>query len=106
LTRDEQKQITEFVERAVNGAEGVCPAPMDIEADAIIRALFVRNPAAAYRVTMLAIRQARELEAQRTEISETKRQSRLGWLRSLLRKRAQRGRQNFSIVNLRRDAKG
>jgi hypothetical protein len=29
---------------------------MDVEADAIIRALFVRNPDAAYRMTMLAMR--------------------------------------------------
>ena len=28
---------------------------MDLEADAIIRALFVRNPDAAYRITVLAM---------------------------------------------------
>jgi hypothetical protein len=65
VTREEQKSITEFIGRAVNGADGAPLPPMDIEADAIIRALFVRNPEAAYRVTMLAIRMARELDARR-----------------------------------------
>jgi len=106
VTRDEQKQITEFVERAVRGAEGASPPPMDIEADAIIRALFVRNPAAAYRITMLALGQARELEVQRTEMSEAKRQQHLGWLARLLKKRQARGHQPFSVARLRRDANG
>jgi hypothetical protein len=51
VTRDEQKAITEFVDRAVGGIQ----PPMDIEADAIIRALFARNPDAAYRITKLAM---------------------------------------------------
>ncbi len=51
MTRDEQKAITEFVDRAVSGIQ----PPMDIEADAIIRALFARNPDAAYRITKLAM---------------------------------------------------
>jgi hypothetical protein len=65
VTREEQKTIIEFVCRAVNGANETAPPPMDIEADAIIRALFVRNPEAAYRVTMLAINMASELETLR-----------------------------------------
>lgn len=36
---------------------------MDVEADAIIRALFVRNPDAAYRVTMLAMSLSAQIEA-------------------------------------------
>jgi hypothetical protein len=51
VTRDEHKAIIEFIERTVNGVQ----PPMDIEADAIIRALFKRNPDAAYRITMLAM---------------------------------------------------
>jgi hypothetical protein len=63
MNRDEQKQILALVDRAVNGTPASPVRPMDVEADAIIRALFVRNPEAAYRVTMLAIAQAQELEA-------------------------------------------
>ncbi len=51
MNRDEQKAITQFIEGAIGGDA----PPMDVEADAIIRALFVRNPEAAYRVTMLAM---------------------------------------------------
>lgn len=51
VTREEHQTILAFIERAVGGEQ----PPMDIEADAIIRALFVRNPEAAYRVTMLAM---------------------------------------------------
>lgn len=40
------------------------PGPLDVEADAIIRAYFVRNPDAAYRVTMLAMELARCRQAQ------------------------------------------
>jgi hypothetical protein len=58
MTREEQRQITEFVERAVTSSPASPLPPLDVEADAIIRALFVRNPDAAYRMTMLAIGQA------------------------------------------------
>ena len=51
MTKDEHKAIIEFVARAVGDEQ----PPMDVEADAIIRALFVRNPDAAYRMTMLAM---------------------------------------------------
>ncbi len=40
---------------------------MDVEADAIIRALFVRNPDAAYRVTMLAMSLLATAEAPRPQ---------------------------------------
>jgi hypothetical protein len=86
LTRDEQKTITEFVDRAVHGAPGAALPPLDIEADAIIRALFVRNPEAAYRVTMLAIGQARELEARGAELAETRARMRESWFRRLFRR--------------------
>jgi hypothetical protein len=86
VTRDEQKTITEFVDRAVHGAPGAALPPLDIEADAIIRALFVRNPEAAYRVTMLAIGQARELDARGAELAETRARMRESWLRRLFRR--------------------
>jgi hypothetical protein len=86
LTRDEQKMITEFLHRAVHGAPGAALPPLDIEADAIIRALFVRNPEAAYRVTMLAIGQARELDAGRAALAETHARIREGWFWRLFRK--------------------
>jgi hypothetical protein len=86
VTRDEQKLITEFLLRAVHGAPGAALPPLDIEADAIIRALFVRNPEAAYRVTMLAIAQARELDARGAELAETHARMRDPWFRRLFRK--------------------
>ena len=61
MTRDQQKSITEFVARTAN----VGDTELDVEADAIIRALFVRNPDAAYRMTMLAMAQEQELSARR-----------------------------------------
>jgi hypothetical protein len=72
MNREEQKQILDFIERAVKGRAGAALQPMDLEADAIIRARFVRNPEAAYRVTMLAMSLEAELEAmrERTEIIE------------------------------------
>ncbi len=86
MTRDEQKTITEFVDRAVHGAPGAELPPLDVEADAIIRALFVRNPEAAYRITMLAIGQARELEARGAELAETHARMSESWFRRLFRK--------------------
>jgi len=69
MNREEQKQILGFVERAVTGDPGSAMAPMDLEADAIIRALFVRNPEAAYRITKLAMTLERELAAARAAAS-------------------------------------
>ena len=51
MTPHEQKSIIEFIQSIVTADQ----PPMDYEADAIIRALFVRNPDAAYRVTVLAM---------------------------------------------------
>lgn len=75
MNRDEQKQIIEFIERAAGTSLDAVKATIDVEADAIIRALFVRNPDAAYRVTMLAMRQEQELEWLQTQqcgVSEPK----------------------------------
>jgi hypothetical protein len=51
MTQEEHKAILAFIQGAVTDVQ----APMDVEADAIIRALFKRNPDAAYRVTVLAM---------------------------------------------------
>ncbi len=51
MTREQHQAILAFIEQTVSGDL----PPMDVEADAIIRALFVRNPDAAYRMTMLAM---------------------------------------------------
>ncbi len=79
MTKDEHKAIIEFVARAVGGEQ----PPMDVEADAIIRALFVRNPDAAYRMTMLAMRLAAAAAA--VEPAETAR--RKHWLAALFERR-------------------
>ncbi len=61
MNRDEQRQILEFIDRTVtNHASSPLP-PLDVEADAIIRAQFVRRAEAAYRMTMLAMEQAAQL---------------------------------------------
>ena len=57
---------------------------MDVEADAIIRALFVRNPDAAYRVTMLAMSLLETAEAQRPQDLPRHR----GWFSTLFDKRS------------------
>jgi len=54
VTRDEHKAILAFIDYAMGGDQ----SPMDLEADAIIRAIFKRNPDAAYRMTMLAMASA------------------------------------------------
>jgi hypothetical protein len=82
LTRDEQKSITQLISRAVTGLDGAALPPLDIEADTIIRALFVRYPEAAYRVTMLAVGLAQQLEMQRQQQEEA--QARKNWLSRLL----------------------
>ncbi len=57
---------------------------MDVEADAIIRALFVRNPDAAYRVTMLAMSLLASAETQRApDLPRHK-----GWFSTLFDKRS------------------
>jgi hypothetical protein len=55
---------------------------MDVEADAIIRALFVRNPDAAYRVTMLAMGLSRQLR----ERTEAKMPVRKSWFANFMKR--------------------
>ncbi len=85
MTREEHRQITEFFTLALHGKDVGPPAPMDFEAEAIIRALFVRNPEAVYRITMLAVAQARELQMLRGQVEAA--QCRKTWLARLFRKR-------------------
>lgn len=56
MTREEHMDILAFFDRVINSAD----VAVDVEADAIIRAMFKRNPDAAYHVTKLAM----ELAAQ------------------------------------------
>jgi hypothetical protein len=86
LTRDQQKSITEFIELAAKPPDSAPKAPIDVEADAIIRALFVRNPEAAYRMTMLAMAQVEELAKVKTELDDERRSFRGTWLSRLLKR--------------------
>jgi hypothetical protein len=80
VTRDQHKAIIAFIS-AITGGE---QPPMDVEADAIIRALFVRNPDAAYRVTMLAMSLVASAETQRPpDLPRHK-----GWFSTLFDKRS------------------
>ena len=51
MTREEHMDILAFFDRVMSSAD----ATVDVEADAIIRALFKRNPDAAYHMTKLAM---------------------------------------------------
>lgn len=48
----EHKAILTFLDKMLRDA---AEEPLDLEADAIIRAYFKRNPEAAYRITKLAM---------------------------------------------------
>ncbi len=103
MTREEQKSITSFIELAVKPVAIAQKAPFDVEADAIIRALFVRNPEAAYRVTMLAMAQAEALTRMKAELDEERKSFRRNWLSRLLKKpdslrRSQRRDPRFSLI--------
>lgn len=88
MNRDEQKQILALIDRALNGTAASTIRAMDVEADAIIRALFVRNPEAAYRVTMLAVSQAQEIEALQGALDAPDRTAAQGLLARFFSKRA------------------
>lgn len=91
MTREEHRNIIAFIEAAVR-RDDAAQAPLDVEADAIIRALFVRNPDAAYRVTRLAMAQREELDRMKAELTETREKAGENWLSRLLNKRDRRGR--------------
>ncbi len=67
------------MERAVGGIQ----PPIDIEADAIIRALFARNPDAAYRITKLAMALS-DAQAAKTESFDLPRRNALGYPKTWL----------------------
>ena len=74
-----------------------------MEADAIIRAFFVRNPEAAYRITLLAMAQAEQLAAMSPESPEpveAKPNFRQGWLARLLKKNQTQDRKRRSDPRL------
>jgi hypothetical protein len=83
MNRDEQRQITALIDRALTDDSVASAGVMDVEADAIIRALFVRNPQAAYRVTKLAIMQSEEIERLRATLAALSQARRSGWLTRL-----------------------
>ncbi|MDE2318366.1 MAG: hypothetical protein KGK02_01550 [Rhodospirillales bacterium] len=76
VTRQEHQNILTFLETVLKSAH----RPIDLEADAIIRAYLKRNPDAAYRLTMMAM----ELVGSRDIGTHTK-PKRRGWLPVLLR---------------------
>lgn len=86
MTRDEHRNIIAFINAAVQPGDAQAVAPLDVEADAIIRALFVRNPDAAYRVTMLAMAQREELAALRAELVVANSETGKSWFSRLLQK--------------------
>jgi hypothetical protein len=85
MNRDEQKQIIDLIDRAVKRVQDGTNEPMDVEADAIIRALFVRNPEAAYRVTMLALEQANEIARLQVQLADLRLSQRSGLLSRLFK---------------------
>ncbi len=83
MTRDEHREIIAFIDEAVRQDDAT--APLDVEADAIIRALFVRNPEAAYRVTKIAMAQRDELTALKAELADMYDEAGKNWLSRLLK---------------------
>lgn len=71
VTRQEHKSILEFLEETLNRSV----EPLDVEADAIIRAYFKRHPDAAYHITKLAMNLSAPLP-----VDEPKRR---GWFSAL-----------------------
>jgi hypothetical protein len=70
--------ILSFIDRATGGEQ----APVDVEAETIIRAYFKRNPEAAYRVTKLAMALAAKLETAPPQQPQPK-----NWLLALIDRR-------------------
>ncbi len=89
MTRDEQKLITTFVIAATAATE----PELDVEADAIIRALFVRHPEAAYRITLLAMTQQASLAAVKPNAAVLPARGMQGWLANRLKRFERQTRQ-------------
>ena len=77
VTHEEHMSILSFLGRAMSGEQEA----VDVEADAIIRAFFKRNPDAAYHVTKLAMALAKQPQP-RSALSKSR-----NWLASLLERR-------------------
>lgn len=72
---------------------------MDVEADAIIRALFKRNPDAAYRVTMLAMSLAgAQAQGEHAPVEYDPAPRGRGWLAGLFERREQPVRRNEPVI--------
>jgi hypothetical protein len=89
MTREEHKAILALLEQCVDAGQ----QPVDVEADAIIRAFFVRNPEAAYRVTMLAL--SGHEPAAEAEIPVRRR----SWLSAILEKRERLESSQHEVVS-------
>ncbi len=83
MTRDQHRAILAFIERMTGGVQ----PPIDVEADAIIRALFKRNPDLAYRMTMLAMSLSPPAEVRSRVEGQDEEPPRRGWLAGLFDKR-------------------
>ncbi|MGE4481381.1 hypothetical protein [Acidocella sp.] len=77
MTLQEHKTILAFLEHVAGSAQ----EPLDVEADAIIRAYFKRNPDAAYRMTKFAMALAMPVQAGKADEQEPKRRRWLPVLR-------------------------
>lgn len=80
MTREEHKSIIALLERTIQGAQ----TQVDIEADVIIRAFLVRNPDAAYRLTMLALALSEGPSPEQPDAVPRRK----SWLATLLTRRA------------------
>ena len=92
MTRDEHRNIIAFIEGVARQDDRLAPEPMDVEADAIIRALFVRNPDAAYRITKLAMAQREALSVLRAEFEKAQADEARPWWVRMLQKFSRRRR--------------
>ena len=80
MTHEEHMSILAFLGRLMGGEH----ESVDVEADAIIRAFFKRNPDAAYHVTKLAMQLAERDEPSPVEPVQPKHRN---WFAALLERR-------------------
>ena len=80
MTHEEHMSILAFLGRLMGGAQ----ESVDVEADAIIRAFFKRNPDAAYHVTKLAMALAAQPEPLAVQAPAPKSRN---WFTALLERR-------------------
>jgi len=80
VTHEEHMSILAFLGRLMGGGQEA----IDVEADAIIRAFFKRNPDAAYRITKLAMALAVQPEQRTVQPQPPKSRN---WFAALLERR-------------------